>query len=371
MVYAPRGWYKSTVMGKVCELVGDSPEAGKVARLGTISEAAFRGSPNDIGQFDPPKALTHDILFLDEFGTVAGDEELIQIMNQVLEGGKVSVDLKKISNMRAGGQISAENKHPTLKFIGGDLEEVRTADDDEEIDWDEIDPAGSFRYKSDCIMWACTYKPEHIQDAANASRWAPVFPEQKLTSELTRYVDANGVLRIKEETVRTFRRVIEDSGIPSDAEKENIRRALRGDITAVVLPERIYEEHTDLNGRMSKHLKQYLLGLWWWGKEPIDGDVDNLLGNIRRLGGMATEGQELTVKEEAEQLITDAPLKVNELADRVGCSDTSVYNALNELRDEIRDDPVDERIVDFDRADDTKAIWTSERQRQAHNAEWD
>jgi len=368
MVYAPRGWYKSTIMGMMAQLVGDDPENGRVGKVGTVSEAAFRGTVNDNGDFVPPEAMTKDVLFFDEFGTVATDEDLLQVMNQLMESGEAMVNLSKIAGMDSKYQYRLEQKYDSLKFVDGDLDKARKATSGEDIDFDEIGSAPKFYYQSKPIMWACTYKQEHIQDAANASRWSPIFMDKKPTAaNLTKHVNRHE-FAVDDETVRVFRRMLNDTGIPSDAESDTLRRALAGDLTAVQIPERFYEENPEMDGRMSAQIKQYVLGLKWWGKNPSDEDVGQLVQNINKLAEMVDEGKPDTAVEAAEQMIIDSPLKVKAIADKTGYSKKRIYDALDEVKERIRGDPSDERIVDFDRNDHKKAIWTSQGQKAAYDS---
>jgi len=368
MVYAPRGWYKSTVMEIMAKLVGDDPENGRVGKVGTVSEAAFRGTVNDNGDFVPPEAMTKDILFFDEFGTVATDEDLLQVMNQLMESGEATVNLSKIASMGSKQQYHLEQKYNRLKFVNGELDKARKATPGEDIDFDEIGSASKFYYQSKPIMWACTYKQEHIQDAANASRWSPVFMKKKPTAaNLTKHVNRNS-FSVNEDTIRLFRQVLNDTGIPSDADSNKLQQALAGDLTAVQIPERFYDENPEMDGRMSAQIKQYILGLRWWGKDPSDRDIDQLVDNITRLNDMAEEGEPETAIGATEQLIIDSPLKVKHIAEKTGYSKKRIYDALEEIEESIYGDPTDDRIVDFDRDDSRRVIWTSKGQKTAYES---
>lgn len=368
LVFAPRGWYKSTILGLMTELVGNDPEDGRVGKVGTVSEAAFRGTVNDNGEFVPPEAMTKDVLFFDEFGTVATDEDLLQVMNQLMESGEATVNLSKIADMDSKYQYQLEQKYDQLKFVGGDLKNARNAQPGEDLDFDEIGSAPKFYYHSKPIMWACTYKPEHIQDAANASRWSPVFMKKKPTAtNLTKYVN-NHRFDIESETVKLFRQVLKDTGVPADVDSENQRKALAGDLTAVTIPDRIYEANPEMDGRMSAQIKQYVLGLKWWGKAPSDGNVDQLVQHINDLTEMADEGEPETAVEATKRIITDSPLKVKQIANKTGYSKKRIYDALEEIEENISADPTDDRIVDFDIDDHRKAIWTSKSEKTAYES---
>lgn len=281
-----RGWLKSTMMGCMKSILGDS----LTSSCGKISDAALRGSTSG-GNFSPPKVLNTPIMISTEFGQTDWNDELLNVFLALTEEGKTNIALNKIASMPEQQKKSIEKEY------------------EDAINFRE---QNEFDLKTNFVMWGATYDPSKLEDDALRSRFHIVTPAKPLTGNLTEQIDKGGSLmnNISKSTIRTIRRELE-----SDMETK-----IDYDI-----PSELYEQFSIIP-RESRDIKAYMAARNWWGLEVNPEIMKKFIENLKASRRRAN----MTDEEMVFDLIFDDPHTYSEIMDKTGLTKQRVYKIVKE-----------------------------------------
>lgn len=279
-----KGWFKSTMLGKMSGILGDT----MVSKVGKVTDAAIRGSSSG-GQFTPPKVLKAPVMVSTEFGQTDFSDELLNIFLALLEEGETNISMNKI-----GGISDTQRKEVQKRFDG----KVDFTDENE------------FDLDTNFVFWGGTYDPSKLQDDALRSRFNIVTPAKPLDYEITKQADRNNFY-IDEDVVQEVRNELQ-----STKEME----------VRFTPPENLYEKY-NLEPRESAPLQSYMACRNWWGL-PVNPEIMEKfiqeLKKSRRLAKMSPEDR-------VYDLIFDNPMTYPELVDETGYDRKDLFKILDNM----------------------------------------
>lgn len=282
-----RGYFKSTMMRKMADILGDD----FCSVIGKVSEAAMRGSVSG-GTFTPPKPLRTPIVISTEFGQTSFDDELLNLFLNQLEEGHTNVALNKI------GSLGESQKREIEEQYGGDI---------------NFGASNEFDLKCDFIFWGATYDPSKLSDDALRSRFRVVTPSKPLNYEVTLTADNAPPLKsmISRETTRDLRREL---------------RSEREVSTDFQPPEKLYRKY-DINPRESRDVHAYMAARNWWGLNTDPEVMEKFIQHLQESRRVST----MKPEERVFDIIFETPKTYGEIMEQTGLDKKEIYKILQRL----------------------------------------
>jgi len=291
VLYWAPAWFKSSLLYKGYQWLGSD----LCTMMTDVTLAALRGTV-EAGQFVSPFTLKRPFSICTEFGQIiqGGDTgELVQKLLNVLEEGVVTVSLGKIALLTAD----------------------RRKDIAEEYGIDFIDN-NTFTYDTNWVLMAGTYNRKFMVDNAFQSRFNILYPDQKLTSKLTKFVNQSPPYNMDEDTAYGLRQEI--------TRKRTVE-------TNVKLPDEVFDLDDNVTPRESSSLQSYVLCRAWWGIKTPKNELLDKLKLIKARNDEVWKTADDKVLEELEKAGKKG-LSVKDLVKITNYTERQVYYSLSALK---------------------------------------